>query len=54
MDKESLEMALGVLQEIGNSRTVGIISHVEEMLGAIPCHVEVKKTAHGSHISACC
>lgn len=54
LDKESLEMALGVLQEIGNSRTVGIISHVEEMLGAIPCHVEVKKTAHGSHISACC
>lgn len=54
LDKESLEMALGVLQEIGNSRTVGIISHVEEMLGAIPCHVEVKKTARGSHISACC
>lgn len=53
LDKESLEMALGVLQEIGSSRTVGIISHVEEMLGAIPCHVEVRKTSRGSHISAC-
>ncbi|MBQ0039091.1 MAG: AAA family ATPase [Treponema sp.] len=53
LDKESLEMAVGVLQDIGTSRTVGVISHVEEMLGAIPCHVEVKKTARGSHISAC-
>lgn len=50
LDKESLEMAVGVLQEIGNSRTVGVISHVEEMLGAISCHVEVKKTERGSHI----
>lgn len=52
LDKESLEMAVGVLQDIGNSRMVGIISHVEEMLGAIPCHVEVRKTSRGSHITA--
>lgn len=51
LDKESLEMAVGVLQDIGSSRMVGIISHVEEMLGAIPCHVKVSKTARGSHIS---
>ncbi|WP_407398942.1 AAA family ATPase [Treponema sp.] len=50
LDKESLEMAVGVLQDIGNTRTVGVISHVEEMLDAIACHVYVKKTKKGSHI----
>lgn len=52
LDKESLEMAVGVLQEIGGSKKIGVISHVEEMLGAIACHVEVKKTSRGSHIVA--
>lgn len=50
LDKESLEMAVGVLQDIGTTRTVGVISHVEEMLDAIACHVNVRKTRHGSYI----
>lgn len=50
LDNASLEMAVGILQDIGNTRTVGVISHVEEMLDAIACHVHVQKTKKGSHI----
>ncbi|MCQ2242058.1 AAA family ATPase [Treponema sp.] len=50
LDKDCLEMSVGVLQDIGNTRTVGIISHVEEMMDAIACHVKVTKSDKGSHI----
>ncbi|QTQ14253.1 AAA family ATPase [Treponema parvum] len=52
LDGESLDMAVSILQNIGESRMVGIVSHVESLLQAIPSHLEVVKTADGSHIKS--
>lgn len=50
LDPDALEKAMSILQGIKQHRTVGIISHVEEMKAAIPSHIEVNKTRKGSEI----
>ncbi|MDY2924725.1 MAG: AAA family ATPase [Treponema sp.] len=50
LDSESLDKAISILKEIGENRTVGIISHVESLLPAIPSHIEVVKNPDGSRI----
>ncbi|MCR5605266.1 MAG: AAA family ATPase [Treponema sp.] len=50
LDPDALEKAMSILQGIRQHRTVGIISHVEEMKAAIPSHIEVNKTRKGSKI----
>lgn len=50
LDRSSLDMAVGVLQDVGGHKTVGIISHIEELKSAVPSHIEVIKRPDGSHI----
>ena len=50
LDKNALDTAVAILQQVGEGRIVGVISHVEEMKAAIPSRVEVVKTPQGSHI----
>ena len=50
LDSESLDKAISILKEIGENRTVGIISHVESLLPVIPSHIEVVKNPDGSRI----
>lgn len=51
LDGESLDNAISILEQIREERMVGIISHVESLETAIPCHVNVKKTNSGSKIT---
>jgi exonuclease SbcC len=51
LDADALERALSVLDEIGASRTVGVISHVETLKKVIPCQLRVEKGANGSRVS---
>lgn len=51
LDADALDRALAVLDEIGASRTVGVISHVEALKRSIPCQVRVYKGAAGSRVS---
>ncbi|MEO5725563.1 MAG: SbcC/MukB-like Walker B domain-containing protein, partial [Byssovorax sp.] len=51
LDADALDRALAVLDEIGASRTVGVISHVEALKRSIPCQVRVDKGAAGSKVS---
>ena len=53
LDTETLDQALQTLQDVvGESRAVGIISHVELVQQAIPNGFQVIKTLTGSHIVA--
>jgi exonuclease SbcC len=52
LDTETLDQALQTLQDIvGESRVVGLISHVELVQQAIPFGFQINKTTGGSHIS---
>ncbi|TCS04605.1 SMC family ATPase [Rhizobium sp. BK418] len=52
LDMETLDQALQILQDIvGESRAVGLISHVELVQQAIPFGFQISKTTGGSHIS---
>lgn len=50
LDEASLEKALWILDEIRDSRCIGLISHVSEMKSRIPCRLEIVKTPSGSKI----
>ena len=50
LDRAALDTAVNILQEVGEGRIVGVISHVEEMKATIASRVEVVKTPQGSHI----
>ncbi|PLU83093.1 hypothetical protein BMJ22_07505, partial [Sinorhizobium medicae] len=51
LDTETLDQALQTLQDIvGESRAVGLISHVDIVQQAIPHGFQISKTASGSHI----
>ncbi len=51
LDSESLNKAIEVLKNLGEERTVGVISHVEEMYQSIPCHIELIKETGGSRVT---
>lgn len=52
LDPETLDQALQTLQDIvGESRAVGLISHVELVQQAIPNGFQVSKTVSGSHVA---
>jgi exonuclease SbcC len=51
LDEASLDKALVILDELRDSRMVGLISHVAELRSRIPCRMEVVKTASGSRIA---
>ena len=50
LDGETLEQAMAVLDERGQGRMVGLISHVEGMKQDIPCQIRVRRHAGGSRI----
>lgn len=51
LDDESLEQAIGILSELtGGSRSVGIISHVQELKERIDKRIVVKKNLKGSSV----
>lgn len=50
LDETSLEKALSILDEIRDSRCIGLISHVAEMKSRIPARLEIIKTSSGSKI----
>ncbi|MDR0785447.1 MAG: AAA family ATPase [Treponema sp.] len=50
LDEASLDKAMDILDELHDSRTVGLISHVEALRSRIPSHIEVVKRAEGSCI----
>jgi len=50
LDGEALDMAISILQDIRESRTVGVVSHVESMKSVIRSRIEVVKGPDGSHI----
>lgn len=50
LDEETLDCAITVLNNLQETKMVGIISHVESMKTAVPSQVEIIKTAEGSHI----
>ena len=52
LDPESLESALGILDEIRETRSIGLISHVEMLQTRIPSQICVIKTSSGSEINA--
>lgn len=52
LDAGTMDRALTILSEIGAHRQVGVISHVEGMKKAIPCHLLVHKGLTGSRIVA--
>ncbi len=52
LDGQALDQALQILQDIvGESRAVGLISHVDAVQQAIPFGFQISKTTGGSHIS---
>jgi len=51
LDEETLDCAVTVLNNLQETKKVGIISHVESMKTAIPSQIEIIKTAEGSHIT---
>lgn len=50
LDPSAMDRALQVIDEIGAHRRVGVISHVESVKKAIPCHVLVEKSPTGSTV----
>ena len=50
LDQDVLSKALDVLGDLSDeNRTVGIISHVEELSNQIPCRIDVKREGQTSH-----
>ena len=50
LDENSLEKAISILDEIRDSRIIGIISHVGELKTRIKSSIEIEKTTSGSKI----
>jgi len=50
LDGETLEQAMRVLDELGQGRMVGLISHVEGMKQDITCQIRVRKDEAGSRV----
>ena len=50
LDQGSLEKAMGILDELKDGRSIGIISHVEELKSRIPSQIEIIKGVNGSRI----
>ena len=50
LDENSLEKAISILDEIRDSRIIGIISHVAELKTRIKSSIEIEKTTSGSKI----
>lgn len=53
LDPETLEKAMGVLTELGETKMIGMISHVSEMedFPDIKCAIKVNKTNRGSTVT---
>jgi len=47
LDDETLEKAMMALEQIGQNRMVGVISHIESMKNAIGQQILIKKTGNG-------
>jgi exonuclease SbcC len=55
LDEESLSVAMDILMELKSSgRTVGIISHVNELKQTITSQIKVEKTVRGSKAEVIC
>lgn len=50
LDDQSLDRAMAILHDLGQHRSVGIISHVAELRQRITSRVEVIKGKNGSHL----
>ncbi len=50
LDTEALDSAIGILNQLQETRMVGVISHVESMKTAIDSCIQVEKGPAGSHI----
>ena len=51
LDSESLDSVMGVLDELrSGGRTVGIVSHVEEIRDRVPSRLHVVRGRHGSTV----
>jgi exonuclease SbcC len=50
LDENSLEQAISILDEIRDSRKIGIISHVGDLKSRIKSSIEIEKTQSGSKI----
>jgi exonuclease SbcC len=51
LDPESLELAIDTLKNLQTAgRTIGIISHVQELKEQMPLRIDVSSSAQGSHI----
>ena len=51
LDPESLELAIDTLKSLQiGGRTIGIISHVQELKEQMPLRIDITATAQGSHI----
>ncbi len=50
LDAGTLDRVMSVLDDLGGTRQVGIISHVEAMRLAIPSQIRVEKTTGGSRV----
>lgn len=51
LDPQSQEKALSILDELSSNRSIGIISHVEELKARIPTHLQIEKNVMGSTIT---
>ncbi len=55
LDHDSLGDAITMLQSVqGSDGTVGIISHVDELIGTVQSRIEAVKGSHGSHLRQSC
>jgi exonuclease SbcC len=50
LDSAALDSAMQVLDELGQGRMVGLISHLDDMKEAIPCQVRVRRHEQGSRL----
>ena len=50
LDPAAMDRALATVAEIAGSRRVGLISHVEAIKRAVPCHVIVEASPEGSRL----
>lgn len=50
LDSGALDGAMQVLDELGQGRMVGLISHLDAMKEAIPCQVRVRRQEQGSRL----
>lgn len=50
LDTETLDKATSILNQLGETKTIGIISHVDAFRTAISSRIDVEKTMSGSQI----